>query len=337
MKRWILLVGIIVGIVILGIVTVVPVNQSNSKDMEDSQISTDRPLIEQNSQEIEQDTQMVEVSQEEESEVSEEPKEPEKPEKPEEPEESETPKEPEKPEESEKPEPEVSEDENWLLCDFLENALKPVGNTMYIWGGGWNEEDTGAGVGSTYIGLYPKWKEFMNKQDANYDYKQHRYELENGLDCSGFVGWTIYNTFEEENGKEGYVTNAKKMAVYFANKGWGHLVENPKQFLPGDIVSMASHVWICLGTCADGSVLLVHASPPGVSVCGTKGIAAELAKEYMLSQHADWQKKYPKREVPNSYIENVTLFRWTKGTMADAEEIQSLTGEEMIKYMLEWE
>lgn len=221
------------------------------------------------------------------------------------------------------------------LQNFLQNALKPVGNTMYIWGGGWNESDTGAGVGSTYIGLYPKWREFADAQDSGYDYKLHRYEWEKGLDCSGFVGWTVYNTFESENGKDGYVTKAKNMAAYYANKGWGHFIENPKKFLPGDIVSMEKHVWICLGTCADGSVLLVHASPPGVSVCGTKGIAAKLAKEYMASEHPAWQKNYPKREVSNSYIEDVTLFRWTKTTMPDAESIQQLTGEEIIKYMME--
>lgn len=218
---------------------------------------------------------------------------------------------------------------------FLENALKPVGTTMYIWGGGWNESDTGAGVGATYIGLYPKWGEFTDAQGADYNYKQHRYELENGLDCSGFVGWAVYNTFETEKGKEGYVTKAKNMAAYFANKGWGRLIENPKQFLPGDIISMKKHVWICLGTCEDGSVLLVHASPPGVSVCGTKGVAAKLAKEYMSSRYPEWQHKYPKREVSDSYVENVKLFRWTKETMPDAKDIQSLSGEEMLKYMLE--
>ena len=232
---------------------------------------------------------------------------------------------------------ENTQEQAHTLSAFLYNALRPVGTTMYIWGGGWNEEDTGAGVGATNIGLYSKWKNFADKQNADYNYKEHRYEWENGLDCSGFVGWAVYNTFETENGKEGYVVKAKNMAAYFANKGWGHLVENPKKFLPGDIVSMEKHVWICLGTCEDGSVLLVHASPPGVSVCGTKGKAAKLAKQYMTEQHPEWQKNYPKREVSDFYMEDVTLFRWTKGTMSDTEEIQALTGEEVIKYLLQGE
>ena len=100
---------------------------------------------------------------------------------------------------------------------------------------------------------------------------------------------------------------------------------------------MEKHVWICLGTCEDGSVLLVHASPPGVSVCGTKGKAAKLAEEYMSTQYPEWQQKYPKREVSGSYIKDVILFRWTKGMMLDAEELQSLTGEEVINYLLQGE
>lgn len=30
--------------------------------------------------------------------------------------------------------------------DFLKNALKPVGQTLYIYGGGWNEAQTGSGT-----------------------------------------------------------------------------------------------------------------------------------------------------------------------------------------------
>ena len=64
--------------------------------------------------------------------------------------------------------------------EMLKTALKPVGSTMYIWGGGWDGEDNGSGQGSTQIGLNPKWKSFMKEQDENYDYKEHRLERENG-------------------------------------------------------------------------------------------------------------------------------------------------------------
>ena len=44
---------------------------------------------------------------------------------------------------------------------------------MYIWGGGWNEEDTGAGVEATRLGLAPAWVEFTSQQDSSYDYEDH--------------------------------------------------------------------------------------------------------------------------------------------------------------------
>ena len=176
----------------------------------------------------------------------------------------------------------------------------------------------------------------MEMQDKDYDFAEHRFERENGLDCSGFVGWVLYNTFEVMEGKTGYVTTSTDMAKALAQRGWGKLLKNPREFLPGDIVSMEGHVWICIGTCADGSVLLVHSSPPGVSVCGTpsksttESIAIQLATEYMTKHHPEWQEKYLNRRVELSYLENVVLFRWSEAVMEDAEEIQGKSAEEIM-------
>lgn len=223
---------------------------------------------------------------------------------------------------------------------LIKTALEPVGSTMYIWGGGWNVEDSGSGKNSMQLGLNETWAEFAKQQDADYDYENHRYERENGLDCSGFVGWVLYNTFETQEGKAGYVTTSTDMAESLAQRGWGKLIKNPKKFLPGDIVSMEGHVWICLGTCEDGSVLLVHSSPPGVSVCGTllpgnaeKSQAEILATEYMTKQHLNWQEKYPNRKVDAVYLENVVLFRWSSSVMLDAEELQEKSAEEIMEIL----
>lgn len=43
------------------------------------------------------------------------------------------------------------------LENLLKTALLPIGNTMYIYGGGWNEEDTGAGIEAMTIGVSHKW------------------------------------------------------------------------------------------------------------------------------------------------------------------------------------
>lgn len=213
---------------------------------------------------------------------------------------------------------------------MLMTAMKPVGDTMYIWGGGWDGEDQESGATSTQIGLSKKWAEFAQMQDESYDFNQYRFEREKGLDCSGYVGWVLYNTFEKESGLTGYVTTSTDMAESFAERGWGKLIKNPRDFLPGDIVSMEGHVWISLGTCKDGSVLLVHSSPPGVSVCGTKGMAIRLATEYMRHYHPNWQGKYSNREVSLSYLKKVTLFRWNKQLMTDAECFQCKSAEEII-------
>ena len=88
---------------------------------------------------------------------------------------------------------------------------------MYIWGGGWNEEDTGSGKGSTHIGVLPDWKNFSSKQDAGYNFFNYKYNINAGLDCSGFVGWAIYNVFNTQNEKDGYVMKSSVMANEFAN------------------------------------------------------------------------------------------------------------------------
>ena len=233
--------------------------------------------------------------------------------------------------------------------DFLKTALEPVGTTMYIWGGGWDDADSQAGTGSTRIGLSPEWKAFMDEQDETYDFEDYRFQREKGLDCSGYIGWVVYNIFEKEDGLEGYVTSSTDMAENFASRGWGKLLENPTTFLPGDIVSMDGHVWLSLGTCEDGSVLLVHSSPPGVSVCGTpvlemeqentegareeqdsRSIAVQLAEDFMSTYYPKWQERYPNRSVGLSYLNNVKVMRWSSKTMSDAEEFQGMSGEEVL-------
>ena len=91
---------------------------------------------------------------------------------------------------------------------------------MYIWGGGWNEEDTAAGIEATTLGLSPNWAAFAGKQNAGYNYKNHRYRIHDGLDCSGYVGWAVYNTLETENGRPGYVYKSTDMPQKMAARGY---------------------------------------------------------------------------------------------------------------------
>ena len=105
--------------------------------------------------------------------------------------------------------------------NFLITAILPVGKTMYVWGGGWNEEDTGAGADACTIGVSPAWAEFAAEQEATYDYDDTRYQIHDGLDCSGYMGWLVYNLLETEDGQPGYVTKATDMAADFATRGFG--------------------------------------------------------------------------------------------------------------------
>ena len=56
------------------------------------------------------------------------------------------------------------------LRNLFENAFRPCGQTLYVWGGGWNKEDTGAGEDGMRIGLNPEWKRFFDENAGTYDY-----------------------------------------------------------------------------------------------------------------------------------------------------------------------
>ena len=229
------------------------------------------------------------------------------------------------------------------LSYFLKTALLPVGSTMYVYGGGWNEADTGAGIEAVTLGLSPEWAEFAAMQDASYDHTKYRYHIHKGLDCSGYVGWVLYNTWEEESGCAGYVMPAAKMAETFAAWGFGTFLPQGKErdFLPGDIVSMKDHVWISLGTCQDGSVLLVHASPPGVSLCGTtlpategetekKSQAVFWAEHYMQTHFPNWYKRYPNCSRGSFYKTESFVMRWDSKVLVDSDRVQNMSPEMLL-------
>ncbi len=203
---------------------------------------------------------------------------------------------------------------------FLKTALKPVGSTMYVWGGGWNTTDTGSGIVSRTIGVSPQWKKFFQKQTSSYDYTKTRYQVYDGLDCSGYVGWTLYNTFNTTNGNEGYVMLAQVMARTFANYGWGSYTAAGavKNFKAGDIMSLASgHVYIVVGECSDGSVVLLHSSPKGVMISGTytrsgakNSQAVRLATKYMKRYYPAWYAKFPEVSRNTDYLTKYSQMRW---------------------------
>lgn len=231
------------------------------------------------------------------------------------------------------------------LRNLLKTAMAPVGSTMYIWGGGWNKADNSAGADGLRIGLNPRWRDFARKQKSSYAHKKYAYKRGYGLDCSGFVGWTVYNSFHTKKGKpgEGYVRKAKTMAETFAKKGWGTYKKASavRDYRPGDIMSGPGHVYIVIGECEDGSVVLVHSSPAGVQISGTVSPAGKkdsdavrLARKSMKKYYPSWYKKFPNVERNLSYLRQYSQFRWNTGKgslMEDPDDYKEKTAKEVLR------
>ena len=181
------------------------------------------------------------------------------------------------------------------LRNFLATAMMPLGHTLYVYGGGWDWQDEAASTQAKSIGVSGAWDEFFRSQNANYLYKDSLHPESStypfggwneyyyaGLDCSGYLGWVIYNTFETGSGREGYVFKSTQFASTLdAEYGWGNNTGaryelGDGELRPGDIVSMKGHVWTCVGRCGDGSIVIIHSSP-SVSVTGCKGGGVQLS------------------------------------------------------------
>lgn len=216
--------------------------------------------------------------------------------------------------------------------NFLATAMEPAGTALYIYGGTWDWQDVGSSNQATSIGVAQSWVDFFQSQDQNFTYKYsddhsasyYPHEAWNqyyyaGIDCSGYVGWAVYNLMNTEDGQKGYVCSATKMSQRFADEekwgtmDYGTLVEGEdpyreftkSQFKPGDIFSMNGHVWISLGQCDDGSVVILHSTPSdsrtgapggGVQISGvgqSKDCEAyRLADYYMAKYFPQWDARY---------------------------------------------
>ena len=201
--------------------------------------------------------------------------------------------------------------------NFLQTALMPVGSTLYMYGGGWDWQDEGSSAETCSIGVSPEWRRFFDEQDAEYTYKNaddpaHSYYPHGGvnyyhywgLDCSGYLGWTLYNTLENESGRPGYVSSSTSMAMKLADAGLGVYEKDLIALKTGSVVSIRGHVWLCIGVCEDGSAVILHSSPtdsktgaPGggvqIAAVGNDGCQAyALAQKYMTEYYPAWAARY---------------------------------------------
>jgi cell wall-associated NlpC family hydrolase len=245
------------------------------------------------------------------------------------------------------------------IKNLLQTALEPVGSTLYIWGGGWFENKNGGNItyGSNHIGVHPEWKKFYDSQDSNYRWDSCK-EIEKGLDCSGYVGWVIYNVMNTESGKDGYTCRSTEMAKMLSERDYGKYIRytDVKDYKPGDIMSGETprHVWICIGECKDKSVVFLHSSYQGVHICGTTtpdgkddSEAYNLAKKYMKKYYKNFCDRYPvfkdnpedkessKQFIRDTdYLTKYNQMRWEisgKSIVKDPDNYANMSHEKILK------
>ena len=258
--------------------------------------------------------------------------------------------------------------------NFLKVLLGPLGKTIYVFAGGWSFLDDKAAFMAKTIGCFPTWENFYKTIDENYSYENDTYPRNGwnryfyaGLDCTGYLGWAIYNTMYDKNEiGDGFVylssTVAKRLAEQYNFGIWkrpdtDNYEEIVKLFHPGDIVSIDGHVYIILGVCSDNSVIIIH-STVTKSITGIEGGGVQLSainingdedtnceayrliKEYMEDNYPKWIKKYPVVVKPASiYLdfskrEDLGIFSWDD-TLTDFDNIRSLSGEKVLKKVLD--
>ncbi|MBR2086884.1 MAG: dockerin type I repeat-containing protein [Oscillospiraceae bacterium] len=253
------------------------------------------------------------------------------------------------------------------LRNLLTTAMEPVGTTLYMFGGGWNWQDDGSGWQTRSIGVQPDWVRFWQEHDQSYTYRTNNHTTTYypygefnqyyyaGLDCSGFVSWAVYNTLHSENGLPGYGGKSTQMARRFAGYGWGqwtHSVTTSTVMRPGDIMSMNGHVWLSLGTCADGSIVIAHSTPsnshsgqPGGGVQigavgnSTSCQAYKLASKYMQRFYPEWCSRYKVTlKTKSDYLAvkaaDAGRFTWNcTYPLTDPDGIQNMSADQALYYI----
>ena len=223
---------------------------------------------------------------------------------------------------------------------LLMAALEPVGTTLYVYGGGWNEEDTAAGVEALSYGISPRWKEFFDENNASYNYQNTMYQIHDGLDCTGYVGYAVYQIFGDTYSDIGYVFKSKDMVSEYAGMFDSTFVSryDIDRYYPGDIMGKSGHVFMVIGECSDGSLLFLQASPPVVSLCGTPtpsgnndSEAVRLAREYMSKYYSESYAWYDSCIRDTTFLTNYDQMHWNRNILQDPDGYDDMTPEEILK------
>lgn len=225
------------------------------------------------------------------------------------------------------------------IKNYLAGALQPVGQALYVWGGGWND--------STRKGVSPVWQQWYASQDSSYDYNNYRdlstANRAKGLDCSGFVGWAAYQVMQSKSGVgSGYTVVSGEIGSYYNSLGWGSIITQANlastnyKLYPGDIGYNDGHTWIVLGQCSDKSVVIVHSTPQaGCQISGTptpsgdySSEAIALAQKYM-SRYPGYTK-YDYHTSSGNYIRQGNFLRWNTSTLSDPDGYRNMSAAQIL-------
>jgi len=231
------------------------------------------------------------------------------------------------------------------IKEILQAAMLPIGETLYVFGGAWNAEDTGTGVEGMTVGVSPRWKEFYDENDETYDFDKHRYQIHDGIDCTGIIGFSAYQVFGDEYSDHGYIIYSGGMGEFFKECFGGDIVtaDNIKGYRPGDVMTKKGHVYFSIGQCEDGSLLLLHSSPPAPSFCGTctpdgneDSQAVRLANKYMKMHYPELMERYPKMCMRKTdYLTEYDQYRWDRAILQDPDGLDGKTPEEILIALFE--
>lgn len=228
----------------------------------------------------------------------------------------------------------VSQTGTKTLKNYLAGALKPVGQALYVWGGGWTD--------STRVGVSSTMQKWYLTQSSSYNYKNYMdlttANRVKGFDCSGFVGWAAYQTLRRDS-----TVYSGDIGNLYKNRGWGTIVnqnylsQTDYKLCAGDVGYNPDHTWIVLGQCSDKSAVIVHSTPQaGVQISGTTtpsgnydSQAVSLATKYM-SKYAGY-KKYDYHTSSGKYILRGSYLRWNTSTLSDPDGFRNMTADKILK------
>lgn len=226
------------------------------------------------------------------------------------------------------------------IKNYLVGAIQPVGEALYVWGGGWTQ--------STLKGVSPTWKAWYDSQNSSYNYNNYKdlsaSTREKGLDCSGFVGWAAYQVMHTASGQGySYTVTADSVGGSYQSRGWGtvltqsDLAASNYTLKPGDVGYNDGHTWIVLGQCSDKSIVIVHSTPnAGCQISGTPtpsgdyygSQAIALAEKYM-SKYPGYYK-YDYHTSSGNYIRNGRYLRWYSSVLSDPDGYYNMTADEIL-------